>query len=102
MVITADSGQVIAGTTNSIGGGGYDGLVMKLNKRGSVVWSKVLGGANDEDFTDVRSTSDGGYIVCGTTRSSGNAGGEAWLVKLDGSGNVQWSKKYGDGSVEGG
>lgn len=102
MVVTSDSGQVIVGTTNSIGGGGYDGLVMKMNKRGAVVWSKVLGGVNDEDFTDVRMTSDGGYIVCGTTRSYGNAAGEAWLVKLDGSGNVQWSKKYGDGSVEGG
>jgi hypothetical protein len=101
MVVTSDSGQVVAGRTNSTGGGGYDGLVMKINKRGAVIWSKVFGGANEDDFTDVKKTSDGGYIVCGTTRSYGNTAGEAWLVKLDGSGNVQWSKKYGDGSVEG-
>jgi hypothetical protein len=53
MVVTSDSGQVVAGKTNSTGGGGYDGLVMKIIK-GAVIWSKVFGGANEDDFTDVK------------------------------------------------
>ena len=97
----ADSGYVIAGQTNSFGNGGYDGLVIKVDKKGNVVWSKALGGSSEDKFSQIKLTSDNGFIVCGTTKSYGSSGGEAWLVKLDASGNVQWSKKYGDGTTDG-
>ena len=101
LAASSDSGYVVAGQTNSFGNGGYDGLVTKLNRKGNVVWSKALGGSGNETLNGIGKTSDGGFIVCGQTKSYGNAAGDAWLVKLDASGNVQWSKKYGDGNVNG-
>ena len=98
---TADSGYVLAGQTNSSGSGGYDGLVIKVNKKGNVVWSKTIGGSGNDIFNQIRSTSDNGFILCGTTRSYGSFAEEAWLVKIDASGNVQWAKKYGDGTTDG-
>jgi hypothetical protein len=98
---TADSGYVIAGHTNSFGNGGYDGLLTKVSKKGNTVWSKAIGGSGNDLLFTVNRTSDNGFIACGQTKSYGNAAGDAWLVKTDASGNVQWSKKYGDGNVNG-
>jgi hypothetical protein len=98
---SSDSGYVIAGKTKSFGNGGYDGLLMKVNKRGKVVWSKAFGGSGDDDLVEVKRTSDNGYIACGNTRSYGSIQGDAWLIKVDASGNLEWSKKYGDGNTDG-
>lgn len=95
---TADSGYVVAGQTRSQGQGGVDGLVMKVNRLGTISWSKNLGGVEDDYFYRIRRTSDNGFILCGQTKSYGNNAGEAWLVRLDASGNLSWSKKYGEGS----
>ena len=40
-------------------------------------------------------TSDGGFIVAGSTSSSGAGGNDAWLIKLDPSGQIIWQKAYG-------
>lgn len=97
----ADSGYVIAGYTNSFGNGGYDWLLTKVDKKGTGVWRKALGGTGEDILYALRKTSDGGFIACGQTKSYGNPAGDAWLIKFDASGNVQWSKKYGDGNVYG-
>ena len=97
----ADSGYVIVGKTNSFGAGGYDGLITKINKRGNVVWSKTVGGSGNDELGAIKRTSDNGFIVCGSTRSFGNPIGDAWLIKLDGAGTIQWAKKYGDGNSDG-
>jgi hypothetical protein len=98
---SADSGYVIAGYTNSYGNGGYDGLLLKIDKRGNRKWSKAIGGTGDDIFYSIRSTADNGFIASGQTKSYGNTAGDVWLVKADGLGNVQWSKKYGDGNANG-
>ncbi|HRG83067.1 MAG TPA: hypothetical protein PLO99_11180 [Chitinophagaceae bacterium] len=101
LVPTADSGYVIVGHTNSFGNGGYDGLLMRVNKKGSVQWSRAVGGAGDDALYGVKATSDNGFIAIGQTKSYGNIAGDGWLVKVDAGGVVQWSKKYGDGNVFG-
>ena len=66
-------------------------------------WNLLMGiagkSAPDNDhFTYVQQTSDGGYIVSGTTSSYGKGADgypDAWLVKLDKNGNLQWNKTYG-------
>src|SRR5687767_5694247 len=73
----------------------------------SIQWQKTLGGSSS-DSKDIGQryvqTSDGGYIVAGSSFSTdgdvtGNhGGGDYWVVKLDGSGNLSWQKSLG-GSV---
>jgi len=101
LISTSDSGFLLIGHTNSFGSGSSDGYVTKLNKLGGIQWSRSYGSFGDDEFVRGKKTSDGGYILGGFTTSYGDPAGDAWLVKVDAAGNLQWSKKYGDGNPYG-
>jgi hypothetical protein len=56
---------------------------------------RVTGGALNDEAVCVRQTSDGGYVVLGTSASYGAGGNDLYLVKLDAHGVVQWDSAYG-------
>lgn len=61
-------------------------------------FAKYYGGEGGEYFSKIRPTSDGGFIAVGVTNSfgAGPLGVEdAWVVKLDSSGYVEWEKTFG-------
>jgi len=92
---TNDGGYIIAGFTNSSGNGGHDVYVLKLDGNGDLQWQKTYGGRGYDGAYSVQQTKDGGYIVAGLTFSFGHGGADVYVLKLDGSGNLQWQKTYG-------
>ncbi len=92
---TSDGGFIIAGSTYSYGYGNADGYVVKTDANGNITWSKTYGGANDDEFKSVIQTADGGYALCGYTKSYGDISGDAWTFKLLTNGDSAWSKNYG-------
>ena len=110
---TSDGGYIIAGYTYSSNGdvsskiGGDDQAdfwVVKLNTDGSIAWEKCLGGSDEEEAYDVIQTQDGGFLVVGYTSSDdkdvqdkigGTDNADFWVVKLDATGTISWSKCYG-------
>ncbi len=100
--MSSDSG--ISGDKTEDSNGLNDFWVVKVDATGSIVWQNTIGG-DGEDFarTALDNTSDGGYILAGTTRStiSGdqiNAGKglvDIWLIKLDSNGTIQWQNRIG-------
>lgn len=90
-----DSGYVIAGYTNSIGVSGYNMYLIRTNKLGDTLWTRTYGG-DDWDFANaVEQTSDGGFILCGSTYSYGSGDKDVYLVKTNASGDTLWTKTYG-------
>src|SRR5579871_2619146 len=63
IIATADGGYLLVGYSNAFGIGGFDGYVIKENSLGQVMWQKAYGGPGDDEFTQARQTSDGGYIL---------------------------------------
>src|SRR5690242_8015879 len=67
----------------------------------SINWEKCIGGVDADIPYSVISTSDGGYIIAGSTNSndgdvSGNHGqGDVWLIKINLFGIIQWQKCFG-------
>ncbi len=67
----------------------------------TIQWQKSLGGSSYEYAYSTEQTTDGGYIIAGTTNSnngnvSGNNGStDFWIVKLDSLGTIQWQKCLG-------
>lgn len=88
---TSDGGFFLIGETYSFGAGIYDVYVTKTDSIGNVLWSKTYGGSYwDLGYSGLQ-TNDGGYLICGTTRSFGSIG-DLYLLKTDGIGNLLWSK----------
>ncbi|MEO5647338.1 MAG: T9SS type A sorting domain-containing protein, partial [Chitinophagaceae bacterium] len=106
-----DGGYIAVGQTNGnnfdISGnhGGTDGLVSKYNSTGVIEWKKCYGSSLNDHFSSVVCTADGGYLIGGQTGGndgdvSGNHGtNDAWLIKINATGIIEWQKCYG--STEG-
>ncbi|MBS1637077.1 MAG: T9SS type A sorting domain-containing protein [Bacteroidetes bacterium] len=91
----ADSSYVIAGYTNSTGFGGYDFYMVAADKNGNQLWEKTYGGSDWDFGYSMKPTSDGGFILCGTTYSYGRGQADGYVIKTDAAGVVQWTKTYG-------
>ncbi len=91
---TADGGYIVAGTTYSFGAGNGDLWVLKLFSDGTEDWQKAYGGSGNDSASSIQQTSDGGYIVTGTTYSFGAGNGDLWVLKLKSDGTVDWEKTY--------
>ncbi|RLI80952.1 MAG: hypothetical protein DRP01_11435, partial [Archaeoglobales archaeon] len=92
---TDDGGYIVAGFTGSFGAGGGDFWILKLNESGNVEWQKTYGGSDYDRAESIQQTSDGGYIVAGSTHSFGAGLDDFWVLKLNENGNVEWQKTYG-------
>ena len=95
VVQTSDGGYALAGHTASFGAGSYDAWLVKVDASGNAMWNKTYGGASSDKAYSVVQTSDGGYALAGFTDSFGAGNYDAWLVKVDASGNAMWNKTYG-------
>ncbi len=114
---TSDGGFVFAGNTNSVDGditfnhGGEEIWVVKTDSVGTIQWQKCYGGSDFENAAAINLTNDGGYIVAGNTgsadgdvigntdtSSAGFLNGQAWVVKLDSIGGIDWQITYGGNS----
>ena len=91
---TSDGGYLITGLTCT-SEGIADGILIKTDNAGNLQWQKTYGGVGDDCFYGLTKSSEGGYILSGTTNSTGAGKYDAWLVKVDNSGNQQWAKTYG-------
>lgn len=111
---TIDGGYVLSAyTTSNSGdvsgnhGGSYDAWVVKIDASGALQWQRCLGGSGGDNANSMQQTDDGGFIVGGSTASSdGDVSGyhdagspipssDAWVVKLDADGAIQWQKCLG-------
>lgn len=109
---TTDGGYIFTGNTSSHDGdvignhGGLDCWVVKVSPTGTMEWQEALGGTSDDAGQSILQTSDGGYIVAGSTRSndgnvSGHHGGsDGWVVKLDSQGTLEWQTCLGNSEFQ--
>ena len=80
---TSDGGFVIAGRTESYGAGKEDLWVIRTDHNGIEIWNMTFGGIEEDGAGSIEQTTDGGYIIKGTTESYGFGGGDFWLIKID-------------------
>ncbi len=95
---TSDGGYAVVGSTSSYGAGGEDVYVIKLDRNGTIVWSKTYGGSGNDRGWEIIQTADGGFAIAGSTGSFGAGNDDVYALKLDANGTMQWDRKI-DGST---
>ena len=117
IIATSDGNYIIGGDsfsniseekTEKTVNNSNDVWLLKLNNNGQILWQKDIGANDTETFSDIRMTSDNGFIL-GIMSYSGISGyktevtrGERdyWIVKLDATGKFEWDKTIGGNSVD--
>ncbi|MFL2912195.1 MAG: SUMF1/EgtB/PvdO family nonheme iron enzyme [Opitutales bacterium] len=112
MIPTSDGGYLFVGSSDSnVSGkksqdsrGGKDYWAVKVDASGNQLWDKRFGGSGEDLCKGALATSDGGYLLFGTSDSPANGdrsvwryGKDYWVVKIDANGIMLWEKTYGSG-----
>jgi hypothetical protein len=103
--VAADSqgnSYVAVGTQSSFGGpnaGKYDVALVKYNITGIAQWTRQFG-TNQDDFVDSAATDKTGNVylsgsTSGNLQGTSAGGADAFLVKYDSNGNLQWTRQFG-------
>ena len=113
---TADGSFMIAGNSYSTDGdlttnqGDRDLWVLKLSSAGEIIWQRTYGGSGGELGGSMLETADGCFLLQLTTNSNDgdvvgyHDGGtqDHWLLKIDGSGAILWSRALGGSGFDAG
>jgi hypothetical protein len=109
---TPGGGYIAVGTSTSTLGdgtgakGGQDFWIVKFNSEGEKVWHKKFGGSLDDVANTIIRTGADNYLILGTTLSSdGDVSAhkgdlDAWLIDIDGNGNLLWEKSIGGSGAD--
>ena len=93
--LTSDGGFVVGGSTNSFGAGDPDVSLIRTDAQGDTLWTRTFGGSSNDEGFSVQQTSDGGFIVAGSTESFGAGESDVYLIRTDAQGDTLWTRTYG-------
>ncbi|MBK7569124.1 MAG: T9SS type A sorting domain-containing protein [Bacteroidetes bacterium] len=108
LIQTTDGGYIFSGRSHSNNGdvSGHHGTaissdawVVKIDAAGNIEWQRSYGGTDWDYSEDIIQTAEG-YVFTGYASSNdGDANAshpvDYWIVKIDLTGNIIWSKTYG-------
>lgn len=108
IVLAGSSSSVITLGRTAINDYSQNYLVVKLDFDGNILWQKMYGGPALERLWKIIPTRDGGFLLGGYSASEkgyektepGRGGGDAWLVKIDGTGTLEWERTYGGDTLD--
>ncbi len=98
---TADGGYILTGEIGTYGAGAGDFYLLKTDSNGNVTWTKAYGRSGTEAGVSVKQTTDGGYIIAGTSENTlGPLGPDMCLIKTNAVGDTLWAKLYGSAVID--
>ncbi len=95
LLITEDGGYLVQGWSGSYGSGMLDFWLVKTDDHGVPQWNASYGGLDTERGVCVIESSDGGYLLTGSTSSYGAGLNDFYLVKTDSDGKMLMNTTFG-------
>jgi hypothetical protein len=120
-LVTSDGGYLTGGSTQSAVSGevtmpspappsglNIDFWIVKSDAQGNRLWDKRYGGTDDDRLVKILPASNGGFLLCGWSRSAqgfditepSRGLMDYWIVKVNEQGNKQWDKRFGTSGGE--
>ena len=81
--------------------GNADVWALKIDNNGAILWEKTFGGTSFDTSRAIYSTSDGGFVITGSSRSldgdvtTNNGENDVWIIKINTNGDLLWQKSVG-------
>ncbi len=97
---TIDGDFIVVGYTKEKGAGEKDLWILKIDKKGEIIWERVYGNMGNDEALSVQNTTDGGYIIAGYTVSFEADIKDGWLLKVDRNGNLPGSMEVKSGTYQ--
>jgi len=91
MAVTQDHGIILIGEKYFEENQNTDLILLKTDQHGGILWSKILGNSDeDERGRSIAPATDGGFVIAGQSANRKLSDYEAFFVKSDNAGNLQW------------
>ena len=109
---SGDGNYIIVGDTRSnqqdisFNNGAADLWIIKVSDNGEFLWDSAIGGSNFDVARSINRTSDSGFVIAGSSRSSDgdvakNQGqNDAWVVKINTEGQLVWETTVGGTDID--
>ena len=98
---TADGGCIIVGCTLPPAGERPQVCVIKTDASGDIIWDKVYAHSEQSIGRAMTPTTDGGYVVVGTTQLWSTWGmHDVYVIKIDEAGTLLWERTFGESYVD--
>jgi hypothetical protein len=98
---TEDGGFIVTGSSEPLGAGYGDLLLVRTDENGVELWSRTYGGDESDRGYWVEETADGGFIVTGVTNEGMyDLYGDLWVLRTDANGDTLWSRVYDWGQID--
>ena len=96
-VVMLENGETaIVGECKSFGAERSDICVTRINKKGEVLWKKLLGGKKQDRGVAISRAKDGNLLILGSGKSFKSSNGrDLYIAKLSIDGKVLWEKSFG-------
>jgi hypothetical protein len=85
----------VLGQSKSFNDPNGDHYLIKLDINGNVIFEKTYGGNSEEEGIKIISTTDGNFLLLGTTASFGNGSKDIHVIKINSDGVVIWETSFG-------
>ncbi|MHA2276641.1 MAG: SBBP repeat-containing protein, partial [Candidatus Kariarchaeaceae archaeon] len=95
IAIDSSGNAFITGKTYNYGKAYSDIFILKYDSSGKRLWKRTWGGSDDEWAPEIALDASGNAFISGSTESYGTGNPDAFILKLDSSGNKLWAKTWG-------
>ena len=96
IINTDDGGYLIFATSESFGNDNTDLHNIKIDSIGVEEWNKSFGGFYGKNGNVIQKSPNGGYILISSRYNYNNNSYNMWLIKMNTSGNTEWTKTFGN------
>jgi hypothetical protein len=95
IIPSSTGGYIASGYTQGSGADIREMYLINIDSNGETIWIRNYGGDGNDYSDSVAQTSDGGFILTGSTESFGAGNFDVYLVKVEQGGEFQWQKTFG-------
>lgn len=101
VIETFDGGYVAVGYGVGVSSN-FDIYVVRLDASGNTMWCNSYGSIYEDRGYGVTQTADSGFAIAGQTNGLGTGLQDVYVIKVDQSGQLVWTRTYGGSGFDGG